>query len=181
MWIYILFVFLFTKHMERWTFLIFSSYGNNAIIVKGMLPLMQWNEYPVINTMDIYLSLLFILYKGLFFISPWPSIMHTLEWYETRVRAHKKKYSVEVFFATRPQKYANMRLAYDYCYCSFGKHNVGNKNNEYFEDDGSDLGLHVQYTCFIWCIIMWSIKIFCPKTIICFIAVLLLRQYSWPL
>ena len=36
-----------------------------------------------------------------------------------------------------------MCLAYDYCYCSFGKHNVGNKNNEYFEDDGSDLGLHV--------------------------------------
>ena len=99
MWIYILFVFLFTKHMERWTFLIFSSYGNNAIIVKGMLPLMQWNEYPVINTMDIYLSLLFILYKGLFFISPWPSIMHTLEWYETRVRAHtEEKYSAEVFF-----------------------------------------------------------------------------------
>ena len=86
MWIYFLFVFLFMKHMERWTFLIPSSYGNNAIIVKGMLPLMQWNEYRVINTMERYLSLLFILYKGLFFISPWPSIMHTLEWYETRVR-----------------------------------------------------------------------------------------------
>ena len=94
---------------------------------------------------------------------------------------HRRSTLQKFFSTTRPQKYANMCLAYDYFYSYVGKHNVGNKNNEYFEDDGSDLGLHVQYTCFIWCIIMWSIKIFCPKTIICFIAVLLLRQYSWPL
>ena len=42
---------------------------------------------------------------------------------------------------------------------------------EYFE-----CHIHIKCGGIMWYIIMWSIKIFCPKTIICFIAVLLLRQ-----